>query len=138
MQDGWKKLDTYSRLDGQEAVVVTIRKQSGTNTVQVAERVKAALTDLSSERPDLNLTVVRDQSIFVKESFDDAMSELLIGALMASVVVFIFFRNVRNTLVTVAGLPIILLGTFAAMYGVGHDPEHRLAAGADPLGRADH
>ena len=38
VQDGWKKLDTYSRLNGQEAVVVSVRKQSGTNTVQVAER----------------------------------------------------------------------------------------------------
>jgi HAE1 family hydrophobic/amphiphilic exporter-1 len=119
VQDGWKKLDTYSRLDGQEAVVITIRKQSGTNTVQVAGRVKAALATLSAERPDLNLTTVRDQSIFVKESFDDAMSELLIGAFMAALVVFIFFRNFRNTLVTVAGLPIILLGTFAAMSALG-------------------
>ena len=58
---------------------------------------------------------VQDQSIFVRESFNDAMRELLVGALMASVVVFIFFRNLRNTLVTVAGLPIILLGTFGIM-----------------------
>ena len=115
VQDGWKKLDTYSRLDGQEAVVITIRKQSGTNTVQVAERVKEELAALGKERKDLNMVAVQDQSVFVKRSFDDAMSELLIGALMASVVVFLFFRNLRNTLVTVAGLPIILLGTFAAM-----------------------
>ena len=40
VQDGWKKLETYSRLDGQEAVVISVRKQSGTNTVQVADRVR--------------------------------------------------------------------------------------------------
>jgi HAE1 family hydrophobic/amphiphilic exporter-1 len=115
VQDGWKELDTYSRLDGQEAVVIRVRKQSGTNTVQVAERVKAELDSLKVEHPELNYIVVQDQSTFVRESFNDAMRELLIGALMASLVVLIFFRNFRNTIVTIAGLPIILLGTFAAM-----------------------
>ena len=115
VQDGWKELDTYSRLDGEDAVVISVRKQSGTNTVQVAERVHAELAALADERPDLNLSIVQDQSKFVEESFNDAMRELLIGALMASLVVFIFFRNLRNTLVTVAGLPIILLGTFGVM-----------------------
>ena len=115
VQDGWKEQDTYSRLDGEEAVIISVRKQSGTNTVQVAERVKQELAALGKERPDLNLVAVQDQSVFVRASFDDTMRELLIGALAASLVVFFFFRNLRNTLVTVAGLPIILLGTFAAM-----------------------
>lgn len=115
VQDGWKEQDTYSRLDGQEAVVIAVRKQSGTNTVQVARRVKEALDQIQKERPDLKMTIVRDQSVFVEESFNAAMRELLIGALMASLVVLLFFRNVRNTLVTVAGLPFIVLGTFAVM-----------------------
>lgn len=115
VQDGWKEQDTFSRLDGLEAVVIAVRKQSGTNTVQVAKRVKEELARLRAERPDLNLAVVRDQSIFVEESFNDAMRELIIGAIMASLVVLLFFRNIRNTLVTVAGLPFIVLGTFAVM-----------------------
>ncbi len=119
VQDGWKEQDTYSRLDGQEAVLISVRKQSGTNTVQVAERVKKQLAALSEERPDLNLVVVQDQSLFVRETVNDAMRELLIGALAASLIVFLFFRNLRNTLVTVAGLPIILLGTFAVMSARG-------------------
>jgi HAE1 family hydrophobic/amphiphilic exporter-1 len=119
VQDGWKEQDTYSRLDGQEAVLVTVRKQSGTNTVQVGERVKQELAALGKERPDINLVAVQDQSIFVRESSNDAMRELLIGALAASLVVLFFFRNLRNTLVTVAGLPIILLGTFAVMSALG-------------------
>ena len=77
--------------------------------------MKDELKTLRAARSDLNLVVAQDQSLFVQESFNDAMRELLIGALMASLVVFIFFRNLRNTLVTVAGLPIILLGAFAAM-----------------------
>lgn len=119
VQDGWKEQDTYSRLDGQEAVIVSVRKQSGTNTVQVAERVKKALAEIAAARPDLNLATVQDQSLFVRHSFDDAMQELVIGAIAASLIVLVFFRNLRNTLVTIAGLPIILLGTFAAMNARG-------------------
>ncbi len=119
VQDGYKKQDKFSRLNGQEAVIVSVRKQSGTNTVQVAERVREGLHEVEKVRPDLNLVIVQDQSKFVEESFNDAMRELLIGALMASVVVWLFFRNIRNTLVTIAGLPIIVLGTFAAMNFMG-------------------
>ncbi len=119
VQDGWKEQDTLSRLNGQEAVIISVRKQSGTNTVQVAERVKAELDVLRKERTDLDLVIVRDQSTFVEESFNDAMRELIIGAIMASLVVLLFFRNLRNTLVTVAGLPFIVLGTFAAMKAMG-------------------
>ncbi len=119
VQDGWKEQNTYSRLNGQDAVVISVRKQSGTNTVQVAKRVKEELARLRAERPDLTLAVVRDQSLFVAGSFNDAMRELIIGAVMASAVVLLFFRNVRNTLVTVAGLPFIVLGTFAVMKALG-------------------
>lgn len=117
--DGVKTPVELSRLNGQDAVVAAIRKQSGSNTVQVAERVRRELATLQGERPDLKFTVVRDQSVFVQESLNDALFELLIGALMASLVVFIFFRDLRNTLVTVAGLPVIVIGSFAVMSALG-------------------
>jgi len=86
----------------------------------IAERGLRGLREvLERERPDLSFTVVRDQSTFVEESVNDAIFELLIGALMASLVVFIFFRDLRNTLVTVAGLPVIVIGTFAVMGALG-------------------
>jgi len=119
VQDGFKKKVAYSRLDGQEAVIISVRKQSGTNTVQVAKRIHKELDALREKRTDLNLTTVQDQSVFVEESFNDAMRDLIIGAVMASVVVFLFFRSMRNTLVTVAGLPIVILGTFAVMGAMG-------------------
>ncbi len=119
VKDGSKEQVTYSRLDGQPAVVASIRKQSGSNTVRVADSVRAELAILERERPDLSFTIVRDQSTFVEESVNDAIFELLIGALMASLVVFIFFRDLRNTLVTVAGLPVIVIGTFAVMGALG-------------------
>ena len=119
VQDGFKKQVEYSRLNGQEAVVISVNKQSGANTVRVAEQVQEELKALKAERSDLNITVVQDQSVFVEEAFNDAMLELIIGAVMASLVVLIFFRDLRNTLVTIAGLPIIIIGTFGVMAALG-------------------
>ena len=108
-----------SRLDGQDSVVAAIQKQSGTNTVQVADAVKQALTDVRSQYPNLTFAAAFDQSTYTRESVDDLQRSLALGALLAALVVLLFFRDLRNTLVTVAGLPVILLGTVAVLRAVG-------------------
>ncbi|MFN8471445.1 MAG: efflux RND transporter permease subunit [Anaerolineae bacterium] len=113
--DGTADVTTLSRLNGLDTIRIDVRKQSGTNTVSVADGVKAQLAQLGKTYPDLNFTVVRDDSIMVRESVNDALIELVLGVIAAVFVVFIFFRDVRNTLVSVIGLPIILIGTFAVM-----------------------
>ncbi|MFN8499811.1 MAG: efflux RND transporter permease subunit [Anaerolineae bacterium] len=117
--DGTADVTTLSRLNGLDTIRIDIRKQSGTNTPTVADAVKAQLAQLSKAYPDLNFTVVRDDSIQVRESVNDALIELVLGVIAAIFVVFIFFRDVRNTLVSVIGLPIILIGTFAVMRAFG-------------------
>ena len=107
---GWMARRRWSSVSASSRAPTPSRWRSGS---------KKPWRRLRTERPDLNLAVVRDQSIFVQESFNDAMRELIIGAVMASLVVLLFFRNVRNTLVTVAGLPFIVLGTFAVMRALG-------------------
>ena len=92
-----------------------MRKQSGTNTVQVGDAVKAQLTKLFASRSDLDYIIPRDQSVSVNESVISSIEELIFAAIAALIIVFIFFRDVRNTLITMAGLPIILIATFAIM-----------------------
>ncbi len=108
-----------SRLDGQPSVVMAVRKQSGANTVQVADAVRSRLADLIARYPGLTVATAFDQSTYTREALDDLQRSLLIGALLASLVVLAFFRDVRNTLVTVAGLPVIVLGTVAVLRAVG-------------------
>ncbi|MCI0477069.1 MAG: efflux RND transporter permease subunit, partial [Anaerolineales bacterium] len=64
-------------------------------------------------------TLASDQSEFIKASTEDSITDLILGGLFASLVVFVFFRDLRNTLVTVVGLPVIIIGTFAAMNAAG-------------------
>jgi HAE1 family hydrophobic/amphiphilic exporter-1 len=110
---------SYSRLNGTDSVSVQVRKQSGANTVLIAERVRDEVNKLKDEFSALTIVISNDQSTFIKKSIEDSIFDLVLGGIFASLVVLIFFRNVRNTLVTIAGLPVIMIGTFAAMSALG-------------------
>ncbi|MEO7910446.1 MAG: efflux RND transporter permease subunit, partial [Roseiflexaceae bacterium] len=115
IEDGVAEVDGYSRLDGRDSISISIQRQSGTNTVAVADSVKAQIKTIFDANPDLTYFIPSDQSIQIQESTDAAIEELLIAAVAAMLVVLVFFRDIRNTIVTVAGLPVIMIGTFAAI-----------------------
>jgi HAE1 family hydrophobic/amphiphilic exporter-1 len=121
VEDGFKAREVITRLNGEEAVVVSIRKQSGSNTVTVVEGVKTALEPILAANPNLAITIASDQSIQVENSVEGAIEDLLWGALLASLVVFAFFGDLRSTIVTVAGLPVIMIATlfFMNLMGIG-------------------
>ncbi len=119
VRDGFAEVQSYSRLNGADSIAVSVRKQSGTNTVSVAEEVKSELARIGRDDPGLSLVIARDQSDFVRRSIEDSIIDLILGGVFASLVVLFFFRDLRNTLVTVAGLPVIMIGTFAILNALG-------------------
>jgi HAE1 family hydrophobic/amphiphilic exporter-1 len=119
VKDGFAEVNSYSRLNGHDSIVVSIRKQSGTNTVRVADEVKAELFQIRRDFPNLSLVLASDQSDFIHKSTENAITDLILGGIFASLVVLFFFRDLRNTLVTVAGLPVIMIGTFAILNAMG-------------------
>lgn len=116
---GYAEVRAYRRLNGTDAVVATIQKQSGTNSVSVADEIKAEIKRIEADYANLRATVTADQSEFTRESVVDVQLSMVLGAFLTALVVFAFFRDWRNTLVTVAGLPVIVLGTFAVMSVLG-------------------
>lgn len=114
--DGYKTRESLTRLNGQESIVVSIRKQSGSNTVAVVDGVKKELEPLIAANPDLNIVIASDQSEQVRNSIDGAIEDLLWGSLLAALVVFFFFRDFRSTIVTIAGLPVIMIATLYFMH----------------------
>jgi hydrophobic/amphiphilic exporter-1 (mainly G- bacteria), HAE1 family len=120
VEDGVADVDGYSRLDGHDSISLSIQRQSGTNTVEVADNVKEQIKAIFEANPDLTYFIPSDQSEEIRASTDAAIEELLIAAVAAMLVVLVFFRDIRNTVVTVAGLPVIMIGTFAAisLFGV--------------------
>jgi len=119
IQDGVAESKSYSRLGGKDAISISVRKQSGTNTVQVADSIRAEIDEIFKDRSELTYFIPLDQSESVRSSTDSAIEELLLASIAALLVVLLFFRDLRNTLVTIAGLPIIMIGTFALMQVFG-------------------
>ena len=92
--DGEEEPRTLARLNGRNAVSLVIRKQSGTNTVAVVDRVKAKLAEIQKGLPqDIRFEIVRDLSRFIKRSFDEVKDHLLLGGLLASLIVALFIGN---------------------------------------------
>jgi HAE1 family hydrophobic/amphiphilic exporter-1 len=118
--DGYEKQEQITRLNRSDAIVLSIRKTSGSNTVTVAHGVKDELDTILAANPNLHMVITSDQSVEVEESTDGAVEDLLYAAVLAALVMLFFFRDLRNTLVTVAGLPVILIATlfFMDLFGI--------------------
>src|SRR4051812_40785137 len=116
MTDGVEEPRSLARLNGENSVTVVVRKQSGVNTVAVIDRVKAKLKELEAVIPsDLKLTLIRDQSTFIKKSLDEVSFHLLFGALLVALTVFLFLHDWRGTVIACVAIPSSIIATFALM-----------------------
>ena len=93
-----------------------IRKQTGANTVAVAEAIKLEAARISAERPDINMIVVQDQSQFIQQSIDSVRNSALWGGMLTVIVLMAFFRNGSITMVISVAIPIAIISTFALLY----------------------
>jgi hydrophobe/amphiphile efflux-1 (HAE1) family protein len=117
IEDGQEELASLASYDGERTVVLSIRKQSGTNTVEVVDRVKAGLQDVRrSLPPGFKLEVVRDNSASIRTGVGAVKEHLVLGAALAALVVLIFLGNARSTLIAAISIPISIVGTFALMW----------------------
>jgi hydrophobic/amphiphilic exporter-1 (mainly G- bacteria), HAE1 family len=115
VEDGVAERNSYSRLNGEDAVILSVQKQTGSNTVAVADAVRVQLDAAFTGRNDLTYTIPKDDSITVNSSVISSIEELIFASLAAFLVVWYFFRDLRSTIITMAGLPVILIGTFIFM-----------------------
>ncbi|MEK6600271.1 MAG: efflux RND transporter permease subunit, partial [Candidatus Binatota bacterium] len=107
---------SLARLDGENAVQLIVKKQSGTNTVEVVERVKARLEQLKSALPpDIRTEVIIDQSRFIKRSIEEIKFHLLLGAILVALTVLVFMHNWRSTLIASIAIPASIISTFTLM-----------------------
>jgi HAE1 family hydrophobic/amphiphilic exporter-1 len=119
VEDGVEEPRTIARLDGEQAVVLEIRKQSGTNTVEVVDAVKRRLKELAPGLPpDFKVEIVRDQSTFIKGSFEAIQEHLILGAIFAALVVLVFIRDLRATIISSIAIPTSIIASYALMYAL--------------------
>ena len=120
VRDSEAEVETLASLNGATAVVLQVRKQSGTNTIEVVQRVKDRLESLKPQLPKgYRLDVVRDQSEYIVTAVDTVKEHLVLGSLFAAGVVWFFLRRFRPTLISAIAIPSSLVATFAAMHYLG-------------------
>jgi HAE1 family hydrophobic/amphiphilic exporter-1 len=119
-EDGAEEPRTEARLNGQPAVTLIVSKQSGQNTVAIADAVKERLNEIqNSLPPGFKTQVVGDQSIFIKASIESIQTHLIEGSILAAIVVFIFLWSFRSTLIAALAIPTSLIATFGLMAAMG-------------------
>ena len=110
-----------SWFNGQRAIVLAIQRQPGTNTVEVAQRVKDEVEQLRPQLPaSVDMATLYDRSETVKASVADVKFTLFLALCLVVMVIFLFLRNVRATTIPALALPMSLVGTFAVMYLLGY------------------
>ena len=119
VEDGAEEQRTEARLNGQPAVTLVVSKQSGQNTVAVADAVKARLEELPSLPRDVKTQIVGDQTIFIKASLDAIQLHLIEGSILAAIVVFVFLWSFRSTLIAAIAIPTSIVATFGLMAAMG-------------------
>ncbi|MGC4068142.1 MAG: efflux RND transporter permease subunit [Polyangiaceae bacterium] len=119
--DGTEEARSNSLFDGQSAIAVTITKQSGSNTVAIAEAVRKEVAELAPivEKSGAKLTVATDSSTYIERSIDDVKFDLAFGAVLAVLVIFFFLVNGRATFISALAIPTSVVATFAFIHWMG-------------------
>jgi hydrophobic/amphiphilic exporter-1 (mainly G- bacteria), HAE1 family len=120
VEDGEEELTSIASYDGERTVTLSVRKQSGTNTVEVVDAVLKRLAEVKKTLPaGISLEVVRDNSAPIRTGVGAVKEHLIVGALLAAAVVLLFLGNARSTFIAAVSIPISIIGTFALMWFQG-------------------
>ena len=116
VEDGTKEQRSLARLNGLPTVTLEIRRQSGANTIDVINGIKRELPRISGQLPtDVKMEVIRDQSRYIEAALHEIQKHLILGSILASLVVLLFMRSWRSTLIAAIAIPCSLISTFGMM-----------------------
>lgn len=113
---GYEDLNRLVTIDKKPMVRFGIRKQTGANTVAVADQIREEIERVNSQRDDMNLFITTDQSEFIQSSIDNVQNSAMWGALLAIFVLYVFLRNGSSTFIIAVAIPISIIATFALLY----------------------
>jgi len=121
VEDSVENIDNAGYANGVPAVLVIVFRQPGANIIKTIDTVKAAIPQLQAAMPrDMKVTIANDRSSTIRRSLSDTEMTLLIAVALVTMVVFLFLRNARATLIPAVAVPVSIIGTFGAMYLLGY------------------
>ena len=117
VDDGVAEATTLASINGDPTVLLQVRKQSGTNTVEVVNNVKERLADVQQALPPgYSLRIVRDGAEFIEASIRSVEEHLIVGSILAAFVVLVFLGNLRSTVIAAISIPTSIVATFALLW----------------------
>lgn len=121
IEDGLEEQRMLARLNDNQAIALLVRRQSGTNTVNVAHAVKKKIEQIKKElEPQgVKIEIAQDMAVFIEHSLEEIDFHLIFGGLLAVIIVFLFLRDFRITLITALAIPISVISTFILLRLMG-------------------
>ena len=114
--DSWEEIRQITRIDGKPGLRISINKQSGANTVKVAQAVKTEVDRINRDIPQLRIIPIIDTSQYIQQSINNVGRSVLLGGMLAVVILFLFLRNISSTAIIATAIPISIVATFGLMY----------------------
>ncbi|MFZ5596064.1 MAG: efflux RND transporter permease subunit [Bacillota bacterium] len=134
IKDDYKKDTQISYVNGNPSVGLMVMKETGSNTVQVADNVNQAVAELQSQLPSgIRLDTVLDTSVFIRQSINNVVRHGVLGGILAVIVIYLFLRSFRSTIIVAMVIPISVIATFSMMY-FGGQTINMLSLGGLALG----
>ncbi len=118
--DGVEERRSLARVNGEESVTLEITRQSGANSVEVADMIKDAVNEIIDELPPgYEINIVRDDSVYIEESINEIIINIIYGGTLAIFVIFLFLADIRPTLISGIAIPTSIIATFTFMNALG-------------------
>ena len=119
VSDSWEEPKSFARVNGQTVVSFGVFRGKGESDVEINERAKVAIAELGAANPEVVFSRVDDSVTFTEGNYDSAMETLVEGAILSVIVVFLFLRDIRATLVSAVALPLSIIPAFWAIDMMG-------------------
>jgi HAE1 family hydrophobic/amphiphilic exporter-1 len=119
VEDSWQKITNIVRVNGVPGMRLSVNKQSGKNTVEVARSALKELERINRDIPQIKIIPIIDTSDYIQRSIKNVGSSALYGGVLAVIVLLLFLRNVRSTIIIATAIPVSIIATFALLYFCG-------------------
>lgn len=116
VKDSTEQRRSFMRINGRPGVQIQVQKQSGKNTVAVADLVAQEVERVNKEVPGIRMIVTQDNSKFIRDAIANVQEHAMVGGVLVILIIFAFLRDFRSTLIVCTSIPVSVIGTFALLY----------------------
>lgn len=116
---GTKEAKSFAKINGEDALIISIQKESNANSVEVSKGVNKSLDKIVNENEDFSIIKVFDQAEFIEFALDSVKMNAVVGAVLAVLILFLFLKDIRSTLIMAVAIPISVISTFILVYFAG-------------------